>query len=251
MLRQDGGMPISPRPVLAVSVIVAFAAFLSGCATASGTGPGSVPSESASSSDDAGLEAAWLDDGRTIAVVTLGSSTCVPSAGDTTADGQSITVALVAPPADTACTRDLVPRATLVPVPEGIDPTQDVSVTVTGEASGTTALAGDADLTATPGSSTDYATSAGWLNEDAFVILTWGSSSCAPVVESVKTAGTDALAVQFVEPAADQVCTADMAPRATIVSTAGLDTSDIQGSDVGLTLTGDGLDGTTVILGER
>ena len=47
----------------------------------------------------------------------------------------------------------------------------------------------DPDATATPGSSTEYQPSAGWFDDGGLVLLTWGSSSCAPVVESVEADG--------------------------------------------------------------
>ena len=56
------------------------------------------------------MDAAWLDDGRIIGLVTMGSSSCVPAAEEATleADG-SLSVTLVEPDADTACTADSCP----------------------------------------------------------------------------------------------------------------------------------------------
>ena len=197
------------------------AGVLSACASPGGPGSGtaSTPSSSASASADAGveteLEAAWLDNGRMIGLVTVGSSTCVPTAGEVAYADGVLEVELVDPPEDTACTRDLAPRVTVAGVPEGVDPTQDLEVRVTGAYSGDTDLDGVDGLD--PSGETDYLPSAGWVDDDGqFVVLSWGSSSCVPAVESVTAAGTD-VTVTFATPPADQVCTMDMAPRGTLV----------------------------------
>ena len=80
------------------------------------------------------MDAAWLDDGRIIGLVTMGSSGCVPAAEEATLeDDGTLSVTLVEPDADTACTADFVPRVTLVEVPEGVDPAEDLAITVTGD----------------------------------------------------------------------------------------------------------------------
>src|SRR5690606_36730877 len=79
------------------------------------------------------LDAAWLDGGRMIGLVSEGSSTCIPTAGDATFANGVIDVEFVEPAENTACTRDLVPRVTLVATPAGVDPTQDVDIRVTGD----------------------------------------------------------------------------------------------------------------------
>src|SRR5690606_34524378 len=77
------------------------------------------------------------------------------------------------------------------------------------------------------GGETDYAPSAGWTGEDGqFVILTWGSSSCAPMAETVTASGPAEVTVIFATPPTDQVCTMDMAPRALITAVDGLDADD-------------------------
>lgn len=202
------------------------AGVLTACASAGGPGSGtSTTSPSASATADGGagveteLEVAWLDNGRMIGLVTQGSSTCVPTAGDVAFADGVLEVELVDPPEDTACTRDLVPRVTVVAVPEGVDPTQDLEVRLTG------AYTGDADLGGVdgldPSGETDYLPSAGWTDEDGqFIVLSWGSSTCVPAVESVTAAGTE-VTVTFATPPADQVCTMDMAPRGTLVQVDG------------------------------
>lgn len=205
-------------------------AALTGCAASAGTAPSATPS----ASTEIEVDAAWLDDGRIIGLVTQGSSSCVPTAGDATlqADG-SLAVTLVEPDETTPCTRDLVPRVTLVEVPEGVDPAADLAITVTGDGyKATTDLDGVEGLAG--GGMTDYLPSAGWTDEDdQLVLLTWGSSSCVPVISDVTAAGAE-VTVTFQTPPADQVCTADMAPRATVVVASGLEEDD----NVSLILTG-------------
>ena len=119
---------------------------------------------------------------------------------------------------DTACTADLAPRVSLVGVPEDVDPTQDLEIEVTGDGwAGDTELGGVADLGG--GGETDYLPSAGWTDVDGqFVVLTWGSSSCAPVIENTEATSATEITVTFATPPADQVCTMDMAPRAVVTS---------------------------------
>lgn len=227
------------RRILA-SVVLGSAAALSltGCLSGSDAPAG----------QETDVEAAWLDDGRIIAVVTSGSSTCVPTAesAEINSDG-ALAVELVEPDADTACTRDLVPRATLVTVPNGVDPSQDLEIWVTSEAGyyGDVTLAGASGL-AGPGGETDYEPTAGWTQQQGqFVILTWGSSGCVPVVESSEVTGEAEVTVTFQDPPADQVCTADMAPRTNLAFADGL--SGVE--DVQLVLTGDSFDQTITIYG--
>ena len=185
------------RRILASVVLGAAAALsLTGCLSGSDAPAG----------QETDVEAAWLDDGRIIAVVTSGSSTCVPTAesAEINSDG-ALAVELVEPDADTACTRDLVPRATLVTVPNGVDPSQDLEIWVTSDAGyyGDVTLAGASGL-AGPGGETDYEPTAGWTQQQGqFVILTWGSSGCVPVVESSEVTGEAEVTVTFQDPPAE------------------------------------------------
>lgn len=224
-----------PRRLLALPVALLLAGgALAGCASQAATAPSGSPSSDGGSTE-AEIDAAWLDDGRIIGLVTMGSSTCVPAADDATlqADG-SLAVMLVEPDAETACTADMAPRVTLVEVPEDVDPSQDLAITVTGDGySGTAELDGVDGLAG--GGMTDYLPSAGWTETDGqFVLLTWGSSSCAPVIAEVAASGPAEVTVTFETPPADQVCTMDMAPRATIAFVEGLE----EDSDVSLVLAG-------------
>ncbi|WES63891.1 hypothetical protein P0L94_15660 [Microbacter sp. GSS18] len=193
---------------------------LAGCSSGSTTG-GATPDEP-DPTPGSEVAAAWLDDGRGVGVVTYGSSSCVPSvAGVEGVDG--VLSVELADPEDQACTMDYVPRAVYVALPEGMSPADDLAVAVTGDYAGDVILAGDPSLAGMPGDMTEYAPSAGWAGEGTIVILTWGSSSCAPVVEGAEVTGDSEVTVTFETPAADQVCTMDMAPRVTIATVDGPD----------------------------
>ncbi|MFC8682154.1 hypothetical protein ACFT30_11570 [Microbacterium ureisolvens] len=216
-------MPFRSRSLIAAAGLALLTAgLLTACASPAGTGPNS-SSPSPSVNDDADeLEAAWLDGGRMIGLVTQGSSTCVPTAGDVSYADGVLEVELVDPPGDTACTRDLVPRVTVVALPEEADTTQELEIRVTGEN-----YSGEADLDPVPGldqsGETDYLPSAGWTDADGqFVILTWGSSTCPAVIENVEGSGSE-VTVTFATPPANQACTADMAPRGVVAQVSGVD----------------------------
>lgn len=205
--------------LLAASAAASALLVLAGCATSAGSG-GSTPDPEPSSSAtddmvDTELAAAWLDAGRAVGIVTWGSSSCVPY-GEASVDGDTLSVTLT-DPVGAACTRDYVPRATVVALPEGVDATEDLEVVVAGDTySGSVDLDGlDTSLVAE--GMTEYEPSAGWTDADGlFVILTWGSSGCVPVVEEVVESAEGELTVVFADPPADQVCTMDMAPRGTV-----------------------------------
>ena len=92
--------------------------------------------------------------------------------------------------------------STFVAVPEGVDPAKDLEISVSGDGyhrrptdlDGVDGLGG-------PGGETDYAPSAGWTDDDGqFVfLLTWGSSTCLPVVESVEATGPAEVTVTFAD----------------------------------------------------
>ena len=221
--------------LLALPFALALAAgTLAGCASQAASAPSASPTAD-DGAGDAEMSAAWLDDGRIIGLVTTGSSTCVPAADEATLEADvSLAVTLVEPDAATACTADMAPRVTLVEVPEGVDPAADLTISVTGDGySGTTDLEGVDGLSG--GGMTDYLPSAGWTDTDGqFVLLTWGSSSCVPVITEVAATGPAEVTVTFETPPADQVCTMDMAPRATVAFVDDLE----EDSDVSAVLVG-------------
>ena len=236
-------------PALALLVAVPLA--LTACASPSGSGASTSPTASGSPSphgnggDDADLEAAWLADGGAVGIVTYGSSSCVPMAGEPTFADGTLTVELTDLDGQ-ACTRDYAPRATYVGLPEGVDPTQDLDIVVTGTYAGDVELDGDPSLTAPSGEMLEFPPSAGWFDSDGFLLLTWGSSTCVPVLESATVASATEVAVVFQTPPADQACTADMAPRVTVV---GIDDDDLDDdARVSATLSGAEFTGVSVAI---
>lgn len=185
------------------------------------------------------VEAAWLDGGRGIGVVTWGSSTCVPVVESVEADGQTIAVTLVNG-TEKACTDDLVPRAAFVGLPEGVDVTKDVELAV---AYGARSADADLDgLAEAPQGGSDQTPSAGWFEDGGIALLTWGSSTCPPIISGLEQSDAGAT-VTF--KATDRVCTMDMAPRVTTI----LLPKEHEDGLFELTLVGDNLDSTVAVLG--
>src|SRR6478752_7142774 len=133
---QEALMPVRSRSLLAgLGLALLTAGLLTACATPAGGG-GTTPSPAATDKSDDSNEqevgAAWLDGGRTIGIVTQGSSTCIPTAEDATYDNGIMKVTKVEPAGDTACTRALRPRASLGGVREGVLPAAGVGIEETG-----------------------------------------------------------------------------------------------------------------------
>ncbi|MEV8218409.1 hypothetical protein AB0O65_01440 [Microbacterium sp. NPDC077391] len=233
------------RTLPVVATLAAVALLSTGCATRPGSdAPTSSRAPSGASSAPVAdgvseVEVAWIDGGRAVALLTWGSSSCEPTVDDVSAAKQGIRVILAAS-GEKACTDDLAPRALMVPVPEGVDVTSDVEVEVVhGQR---TDIADLEALAETPQGQTDFQPTASWYDDGGLVLLTWGSSSCRPVVDDVQA--TDAGAtVTFQD--IDRPCTMDMAPRLTPLSVPG-DRSD---GPYELTLVGGGLDGAVAVEG--
>lgn len=242
----------TPTRSLAALSVLATALLIAGCTSTPGAdAPTSAPTTSPDASgDDVGdVEGTLLDDGRMFAVVTWGSSTCVPQVDEVSAEGQTVSVTLVEPAAEgdgeKACTADMAARASVGALPEGVDPTKEITLQVTyGDVVDDVDLDGDPSFSGMPGSSTEYTPSAGWFDDGSLVLLTWGSSSCPPVVENLEASGATGTATFVTDDT--QVCTMDMAPRATILEF-GDDT--VEDDAFTLTLVGGGLDGTVEVRG--
>lgn len=237
------GMTSSSRAVAVLSALAATLLF-AGCASTPGASSPTSTSAPTTGDDFDGMSGTLLDDGRMFAVATWGSSTCVPQVDEVSAEGQIVSVSLVDLGGDQVCTADMAQRASIGALPEGVDPTQEVTLRVTyGDVSDDVTLAGDASFTGIPGSSTEYTPSAGWIGGGALVLLTWGSSSCAPVVSAVEGSGTAGTATFATDE--NQMCTMDMAPRATLLAFGdGVDENGFT-----LALVGGGLDGTVPVRG--
>ncbi|MCR2816405.1 hypothetical protein [Microbacterium jiangjiandongii] len=224
-------------------------ASLTACATDS-SDPTPPASGGVGGATEVDVDAVWLDGGRMVGLVTQGSSSCVPIADGATLSADGALEVTLVESASEVCTADMAPRVTVVSLPAGVDPSQDLQIDVTGDGyRGETDLDGVAGLPA-PEGETDYAPSAGWLDDGAFAVLTWGSSSCAPVIQDIEVTASDAVTVTFAAPEPDRMCTMDIAPRAVLAFPEG-DLAD--DAPVTLTLTGGGPEFetpvTTTILG--
>ncbi len=211
------------RLILTASVL-GLAALLSGCATTPATSPTNSPEATTAPSEvpeetslpDADFTAGWLASGTMIGVVTTGSSTCVPVASAVEGSGSTITVTLAEPDPAQPCTRDLQARITGIGIPDGVDVTKPLTVDVTYN-DATASI----KLDAAPAPAADpmaMAPSAGYVGAGTIGLVTYGSSTCRPAVESVEP-GADAskLTATFATPDANQPCTMDLAPRVTLI----------------------------------
>lgn len=211
----------APAAALAGLLMLALA----GCATAS---PGAAPSSAPESG--IGIEAAWLDGGRMIALVTP-VPVCAPLVSEVEVDEDGTLQVILEDAEGASCAEDSVQQAVGVSLPDGVDPAQALAVRVTYgvDSRGETTLDGY-----TGAAATDFAPSAGWVRDGLLAILTWGSSTCGPAVESATASAADAVTVTFAAPPADRMCTMDMAPRVTLAEVDGA----AGGAPVTLTLTG-------------
>ena len=205
-----------------LGALVLASVALAGCASPEPNAPATAEPTEEAPLPDPDLGAAWLDGGRLIGLVTLGSSTCVPQAEEAELVDGVLEVTLVEPEADEACTADLVPRVTLVDVPEDADPAEALPISVSGENYfGEVDLAGVEGLSS--GGETDYLPSAGWATvQGQFIVLTWGSSTCVPVISDVAATGAAEVTVTYEAPPENQVCTMDMVSRAAVTAVNGL-----------------------------
>jgi len=221
---------------------------LAGCTATPATSP-TQDTGPVTAADQIG-NAAWLDGGQGAAVVSLGSSSCVPKAGEVIGSGQTITANFAPLPADTVCTSDLAARASYLPIPDGIDPQQNVVIIAAGGLTGSVELPG----VSTVGAPAEHAPSAGWVEggntmegvgDGSFAFLTWGSSTCPPTVKSI-TATSDSAVTVTLEASTSTPCTMDIAPRVGL----GEVPASVTGDAVTVTFAG-AVTGTTQMLGSR
>lgn len=60
----------------------------------------------------------------------------------------------------------------------------------------------------------EFPTTAAWLDNGSIVtFITWGSSSCLPVIESVKAGGDNSINIALTSPEEPVFCTMDFAPQ--------------------------------------
>lgn len=229
------------RTLAAAALLALGSLALSGCAGSADPGDAPDPGRTGSVGSEIEVEAGWLDGGRAIALVTHGSSTCLPVVTDVQLqpDG-AVAVSLSDPDGATVCTRDYVPRAVLVGLPGGVDTTAELDVVVTYGDTGR----GETDLDPyTGGAVEEFSPSAGWIDDDQFAVLTWGSSTCAPVVESAAATSPTEIALTFAAFPETQPCTSDMAPRVALATVTGVDDDQA----VSVTLSGGGSEFATPV----
>ena len=231
------------RSALVASVLV-LGASLAGCASSSGgTAQTAEPAET-----DSGviteLDAAWLDGGRMIGLITQGSSTCIPTAEDVSYADGVLQVNLV-DDAEGVCTADFAPRVSLVAVPDDVDASENLAIEVTGGYTGEVTLPGVEGLVFE--STSDQTPSAGWTTTGARSSFSSGVRRAArKSITTAEITGDAAITVSLSGVPADKVCTADIAPNGQITVVDGLGGV----ADVALTLTGPAIEPfTTTILG--
>lgn len=164
------------------------------------------------------VQAGWVDGGRSVALVTVGSSSCPPDVTDVTRQADGSVGVTLTDPADRACTRDLAPRASLAWLPEGVDAGAPIDLVVTyGDKTGDVGLDAYAGPEVEP-----FTPSAGWVGDGRVAIVTFGSSTCVPAIESVTVDAPTEATVVFAALPDGAMCTADMRGRAQLALVDGL-----------------------------
>lgn len=228
------------RYLSAAAIIGLLVAAITGCASDTAE-----PEPPAADPPPASAEAAatWISGGEAIALITWGSSSidCIPTAQEATENGTALTVELIDPPADAVCTADYAPRATYVSVPQNFDTAEGATLSFSG-----LGLSGQVSLpqrALTPGAGGEGEPSASWFAPGGLVLLTWGSSTCPPVVEGIGDTAEGAR-VSF-KTDENQVCTMDFVPRLTLLQV----TAPASTEGYVLTLVGGNLDGAVTVEG--
>lgn len=241
MMRRSG--TLLGTLALAVTLGVALAGCAGSATTSSGSSSSPEPTETGAAVATE-FDAAWLDGGRQIGLVTEGSSTCVPTAAEVSYADDVLQVTLT-DTSDGPCTMDYVPRVSLVPIPEDVDASANLAIEVSGDYVGEIVLPGVEGLAAE--SPSEQMPSAGWTTTDGtFIVLLWGSSGCPEYITTAEVSGDAAIAVSLSGQPADKVCRADIVPSPQLGIVDGL----VGVPDVALTLTSPGAEPyTTPILG--
>lgn len=212
---------MSVRRFVALAATALVALSLSACASESPVEAQPTPVDTVA---PAILSAAWLDGGRYIGIVTEGSSTCVPeTSGVVVEDDGTLAVTFAERAVETPCTADLAPRVSLAWVPEGVDATKDIDISVTGDGvEGSITLAG-VEFPASGEPSDVPPPSAGWTDIDGtFVVLLWGSSTCAEHITATEVTGAASVRAYLSGIPSESACTADLAPNAALAVADGL-----------------------------
>lgn len=224
-----------------VPVVVAAVLAVSACAPM--TEPGGGDRGGAPDGTRLDADAAWVHGGSMIGLLTWGSSSCPlwPEQVDLV-DGV-LEIVLAGPGPDQPCTDDLAPRIAPVAVPDGVDPGNELRIEITaGDASASILLEGDSRLV--PHGVDDWELSAGWFDDlRSLALLTFGSSSCPPIIDAVTVTGDAEVTVRVAEPEQDRPCTMDMAPR---ISHLQLESDLVHPESAELVLSGAEFDGVRI-----
>ncbi|MGC5224685.1 hypothetical protein ACPW96_19140 [Micromonospora sp. DT81.3] len=164
--------------------------------------------------------AAWLSDGRAVAIVTQGGATCAPTVGEITEAADTLEIELLDQD-DESCSADGALRASLAIPAEQLNMTEDHRIVLRGDYEGLVTLPGDPDGESPSDGSSGLARSAGWFSSDDFVLLTFGSSSCPLVIESAEVTAEDEVTVSLPSPVVGKACTRDRVGRVTVIETDG------------------------------
>lgn len=194
----------------------------------------------------AGQPVGWLaEDRATLTIVSYGSSSCPFVATAIEAlDDSIVEIALRQAPAQ-ACTDDLAPRTHVLAVPEGwgqgdgpyiaevsqsldaFGPTEPALSTVVlwpvpsaGESIAIETIRGVPDDITLPDEALDRGEPLAYWGTDRATlrVITWGSSSCPPLVRSAVLASPTVIELVLV-PGPGEVCTADFAPTTHVLVT--------------------------------
>ena len=201
---EDDGVPRWIVVVLSVALALAVAAavgiLIFGLVSRDETPP-----------EDSLLAAAWLENGGAVGIVTWGDVSCTPVVTDALLWDSRYVVELTEPD-DEDCAGESVPRASLGRLTEPLDMTTELEIVLAGDYQGIIRLAGDPN----PLPEAEFGQpSAGWYSSDGLAVLTWGSTSCPPEVESTEVTAADELTVVLVE-STESSCTRDIGRRVTI-----------------------------------
>lgn len=211
----------APRLFL-LAAAATLAAVLTGCATNAAPTSEPTPTDDATTPESSSLLAAnWLTEDAI--AISLPGDGCKPMITDIVTGDQTIDVTFTregetdgATPV--ACTKQLVQRGIYLGIPAGIDTSKDVALTITnvGGDSETVTLAGRADGGPIPADKmANQGVAATWITPTQLAVLTWGSSSCAPIgATSAVDGDTTVVTLELPD---SKMCTMDLVPRVNLV----------------------------------
>lgn len=211
----------TPRFVL-LAAAACLAAVLTGCATNAaqpGNTPDAAPTTDAPGTDVNGLpemQAVWV--GSESIIITAPGDGCRPTLTDVVVGDQSLDVRIEKLGGEEACMQPLIVYGHLLVIPAGIDTSKPLTLNVTNwdDQTADIELAGNSDGGLVPADKMiQPAPAAVWVNDSDIAVLTYGSSSCAPIGGEFTGEG-ETLTLKLTDPDT-QMCTMDYAPRVTII----------------------------------